>query len=73
MNERKSSMSISLTYVIYENVLIMLSTIHSERGYGNRSLDEAVRFYNVIRIHQSLGCRTPIEVPDVMTERNEIG
>jgi len=27
-----------------------------------RSLEEAVRFYNVIRIHQSLGYRTPIEV-----------
>jgi transposase InsO family protein len=27
-----------------------------------RSLEDAVRFYNVIRIHQSLGYRTPIEV-----------
>jgi len=30
------------------------------RRYG--SLEDAVRFYNVIRIHQSLGYRTPIEV-----------
>jgi transposase InsO family protein len=27
-----------------------------------RSLEDAVRFYNVIKIHQSLGYRTPIEV-----------
>jgi len=27
-----------------------------------RSLEDAVRFYNVIRIHQSLGYKTPIEV-----------
>ena len=27
-----------------------------------RSLEDAIRFYNVIRIHQSLWYRTPIEV-----------
>lgn len=27
-----------------------------------RSLEDAVRFYNVIRIHHSLGYKTPIEV-----------
>ena len=36
--------------------------IYEEELSRYRSLEDAIRFYNVIRIHQSLGYRTPIEV-----------
>ena len=35
---------------------------YEEELRRDRSLEDAARFYNVIRIHQSLGYRTPIEV-----------